>query len=108
MKRYYITPFIALFLVFTLSCGINLKDLEATVQIKNQNVNGYALNATVNGDSKIIANNSVEEWIIEWEGGPNDPKAVDISATYVEFGGIYALSFEVFDGDKKSVIITDF
>ncbi len=97
-----------IFFGLTFSCGINLKSLEATVQVKNQNVNGYSLNTTVNGDSKIIANNAVAEWIIEWEGGSNDPKAVAINATYVEFGGTYTLSFEVFDGDVKSVVITDF
>jgi len=108
MKRYSLIAFIILVFVLILSCGINLKKLEATVQVKNQNVNGYSLNVTLNGESKIIANNAVEEWIIAWEGGSNDPKAVDISATYVEFGGTYTVSFEVFDGDAKSVIITDF
>jgi len=93
---------------FFLSCGLLLPDLSATVVIENAG-NGESMVITVNGDSKTVNNTEVETWVISWRGASlADPITVTVTATYVTSGGLYTYTFVVYNGDNKSLIISNF
>ena len=53
-KASIILALITTIMVFTLSCGLFLKDLHATIEITNDDILNYTMVVTVNGESKVF------------------------------------------------------
>lgn len=92
---------------FLFSCDFILQDLSATIEIQNDNVNDYTMVITVNGNSKIVGDGETETWIVSWKGTSGNFETVNITATYQDHGGLYDITFNVFNGDYKSLLIID-
>ena len=93
---------------FLLSCDFLLQDLSATIEVQNDNVYDYTMVITVNGDSKTVNFGEVETWVITWQGASlTVPQTVNVTATYVTTGGLYTYTFVVYNGDNKSLIISN-
>jgi len=107
MGKMFLGFLITFLIVILLSCGLMLKNLEATINIENGNATKWAMVITVNGESKIVDGGATETWTVSWKGNSADITVVNVIAEYVAQGGIYETSFNIYDDETKLLIIAN-